>query len=34
MIRRFSHYLDTHPLEAVALGAAVAFVIMVIQRSF
>jgi hypothetical protein len=33
MIRTASAWLDRHPLEAMALGAAVAFVIMVVTRS-
>lgn len=33
MIRRASHYLDRRPLLACTLGAAVAFVILIIQRS-
>jgi hypothetical protein len=33
MIRRLSQYLDTRPLLAMLLGAAVAFVILYFKRS-
>jgi hypothetical protein len=33
MIRRASQYLDARPALAMILGAAVAFVILVLQRS-
>lgn len=33
MIRRASQWLDARPLLAMLLGAAVAFVILVLQRS-